>query len=456
MPPDDRLALLSSGMRAGVVSRGAMMAATLATFTLIARSVDAAAFGALALAVAIAGVAGMIGSLQTRTLLSRAPGVGLARRVVPVVTASAAVAAAVTVGLATVVPLVDAVLGSLLLRLVPLVLVEPVLQIAQGDLASRGDARRLGVTEAVAPVARLSMTLVVAFAGGDVFAFATGISVGSVVATGVVLALASPLQTADHLPFSVGAQLRASLGLIVVSLNWVLISRTDVVVLGLVSSEAELGAYAAAQRLLDMLLSMQGALMLTVLPSAAASTRRELGEIFHVARSIPIGLLMPGAMFMAVWGDQVVRLIFGEDLVGPFAVYVAFGAAAAIHVATGPVGALRIAAGQERQTALVALWAIVINLAASALLGLWCGATGVAVATLVTMAWMNTVNLLGLRRLLDRGHRRNVPALVSTAVVLAATGALRLITPSLIGLFAAAIVCTGFGLASLLRRVQTS
>lgn len=384
------------------MARLVSLAASTATFVVIARAVSAGSFGRIALGLAVVGIGTLVFSLQSQVQLARSSDPALFTRLAPVALSAAVVGTLLVAGGAlTLSSWLGSELSLITVALAPMILAETVGQLARGRLAAVGADVRLGAAQAAAPVGRVCAVVGAALVWGDAFAMASAMTVGTFLGAGATIVLAvrfTPIRSGRG-SGSTGRVIRAAAPLAAIALNWLLISRADIVVLGALRPEPVVGAYAAAQRLLDIILTFQASAMSLVLPATAMLARSNLPRVYRLARQIPSMLLLPAVSLFAVWGDVIVERLFGEDLVASHSLYLLFGLALVAHIATGPAGAVWIARGGERSVAVISLVSTVLNIGLSVALGMWMGAEGVALATLVTLVILNSGYLIGLRPL---------------------------------------------------------
>lgn len=461
-PPGERadplvaVQLLMRGMKAGVLARIVGMASTVVTFAVVARIVSAGQFGAMSLALAVVGVVTLVVSLQIEIQVARSPSNEVASAAIIPVAGLGILGTGVTLAAGLLVPdWLSPDVAHALVLLSPMVLGESLSQLARGRLASGGRATRLAVAHASLPVARMAAVLLAVFVEPSFSSMLAALTSGTILASGIALSLSGRFEAKASLRAPAWRLVvRSAVPLTVVALNWVLLSRADLLIVGALVEQRIVGQYAATQRVFDILLTLQASAMALVLPTTAQLAAANLPRVYAVARRLPSVALLPAGAVLAVWGDVVVSALFDVDLVAASAVYWLFGLSFGIHLVTGPAGSVWMARGGERFVAQWSAIAIGTNVALSIVLGLAFGAPGVALATVCAVLVLNIGYLSGLRPM--RGARTYAYWVEVGALSVAAVGTsvfLRLLSDSDLAGLAVSAALMGALTAARLRRL---
>lgn len=207
----------------------------------------------------------------------------------------------------------------------------------------------------------------------------------------------------------------------------VLIS-ADVVVLGLLRGEAVVGAYAAAFRL-SAVASMAAGLVLTVafpqLVARHAARAGDFGTLVTDLLRIPLLVVLPGALVVITFADEVVALVFGSKYAAAAApLRVVFLLPSLAWMNTFAGGAL-VAAGQVmRNLAVTAAAAAVALLSLFALIPRY-GAAGAGAAGVVAEGCTLALYVWSVRRKLELDWGVKLLDALPAAVVLAVVLSIR-------------------------------
>lgn len=167
----------------------------------------------------------------------------------------------------------------------------------------------------------------------------------------------------------------------------VIISRVDLVVVGLVVGVPEAGVYAVAQKLSLLAERAIGPATVTFFPESALLTATNdtdrLRSMVVTGTRIALGLAGPICLTLALLSAPAIRAWVGESFEGAAPVIVFLAAATAVKAMTR-TGMLALQGmGDARFPALVLTGEAVLNLALSIILGRWMGLVGVALGTLL-------------------------------------------------------------------------
>lgn len=120
----------------------------------------------------------------------------------------------------------------------------------------------------------------------------------------------------------------------------------------------------------------------------------------HYREATVAGLLLtiPLAAGLAVWGDVLVSLLFGDRYVSPRMTYPLLAAGVAVHALAGPNGLTLIARHRHRAIAYLSITLVALDATLNALFIPQWGEPGAALATLLAYVFVNVGMSLLARR----------------------------------------------------------
>jgi len=248
---------------------------------------------------------------------------------------------------------------------------------------------------------------------------------------------------------------RAGLGQVISRTGWLavvtaasyLVASVDVVVLALFVSDAEVGVYALAYQVYAAVLQLGSLWLVAALPSHARAAARGASIVVPEPSRLAAAAALwgSGVGLLAVTGALAVPAVFGsqfERSVGPLTLLLASAALLAPFFAATPV---LVAAGRSRRLAAACAGCAGLNLALDFLLAPALGIWGPAVATCA-----QSLAAVGLVAGAAFGRGANGKALAAALPVTLATGLLAA-GPDRAGLIALAAVVTTLTLAAAVR-----
>ncbi len=190
---------------------------------------------------------------------------------------------------------------------------------------------------------------------------------------------------------SLGPHARAAVILGLATLSQTLYFHADVFLVRLLRGEAELGAYAAAFRPVNPLLTIPGLLLVPILPvlaATAAGNRPRFARQVRGAATLMVGVGVLGGVVGAGLAPELMRLVYGgRYLEGGLEAVDALRwmavAFAAVFTAA-PFTTALLADGQERRLLLLGLGGLVVNISGNCLLLPRYGFTAAAATTAAT------------------------------------------------------------------------
>jgi O-antigen/teichoic acid export membrane protein len=171
------------------------------------------------------------------------------------------------------------------------------------------------------------------------------------------------------------------------SLIWVIYNRIDVVMLSMMTGDAEVGLYSAAYKLADPLSLIPHALMISLFPIMSASfitSKERLVKSYRLSFKYLLIITLPIAMGVSILSDKFIFLIYGADFSGSAAALKILIWALVFISGSTIFGHLLPAIGKQKQvtyiTALCAFGNITLNFVLIPLMSY----VGASIATVVT------------------------------------------------------------------------
>ncbi|MDP9333504.1 MAG: hypothetical protein M3Q30_09380, partial [Actinomycetota bacterium] len=333
------------GAAAGVGAQVAALATGFVAAVLIARSTEVAELGAYAVAAAIAAFIGLLTGLQLTTQVARAHTDGEAAGLLPWALAAGALGSLTAIGLAGAAHFWPASSVGPLIWLTPAIAVQPSTDALSGLLARDGKAGWMVLHQVVRASSRPAIVLIFVASLGflhsqTIAIIDSAVALVSLVAIVVIHGVGVLRTRLSHRDTVRLATLLPAFGaLLIVGANWQMIQRTDLLCVGFFLGHAPAGRYAVALRLLETATSSFSALMVFFLPLMTRARREGQARDAYV-RATVLGaqILLPGLVFIGIWGDRISAGLFGAQYSLPAKVFIALSIGLVAQVAAGPNG----------------------------------------------------------------------------------------------------------------------
>jgi len=324
--------------------------------------------------------------------------------------------------------------GVVLLVLCPSLLLSGVGTVRQSYMVLYR-TKRLAVIDLATNLAQAALTMLVARAGGGVYGVAITISGGAIANPLLVGLFGRRLIRAGRpgrdqmLGF-----LRAALPLGLASFLSSVYFTVDLVLLGWLVSRPALGEYAAAVKVLNLLVQIPGFVMNAVLPglSRLRDDREALSELAARVWHWLMTLGLPACVAGAVFAPTIINVAFGGRYAGAVPMFQVLSAAAALALVSNVLGVLLNSVGIARAQVLQNSVALVFNVVGNILLAPRFGPIASAWLTVATELIVDVGSILALRGRVDprRAFAVSTKPLLACAV-LAAIGVALGATPEL-------------------------
>jgi O-antigen/teichoic acid export membrane protein len=382
----------------------------------LVRTLGSEAYGVVGFVTATVGLAGLIaggglGVAATRELAasgidpSAAPAV-IVRGLVTLVAAGTAIGAAI--GLALVAPRAADVLVAAAAATVCLLAGRNAAGAAAAVARGSGRPLRTDLAVLASSATILTGTIVVGLAGLGTTAALAVYALGGIAAVGVAIAVIRGLVRPDDRPFA--PDLGAGRAFLLVALPYVLagaaqqvIAHADVVILGVVRSTQEVGAYEPVLRLIDRLaLFVPLLLVVGFMPMAtrllAAGRPEGFVDLYRRTARIGFWLGWPAVVALTVFPDVLVRAVFGPGFPVSGQVVRILALGYAVNLVGGPNAAGLVATGRRGLIAATTVAAMASSVLVAAIAIPNSGATGAAVATATGFVVLNLAVGVALAR----------------------------------------------------------
>ncbi len=193
-----------------------------------------------------------------------------------------------------------------------------------------------------------------------------------------------------------------SVPLVLGSLAWVAMQRSDVILLGAIRGPAAVGFYSPVLRVVDLSAIALGVLGSYYLPVTARMVEtgdwERLRAMYLTVARWGIVLIGPFLGMLIALPGPVLGLLFGDSYRGAAGIARVLAAGYLVNVLTGPNGLTLVALGKTRQIAIRSVVTLTLNLAANAFLIPRYGPLGAAAGTAIAYALLNIANSFLIRR----------------------------------------------------------
>ncbi|QPZ90009.1 oligosaccharide flippase family protein [Thioclava electrotropha] len=182
-------------------------------------------------------------------------------------------------------------------------------------------------------------------------------------------------------------------------------TQVGVLLLGFVSSSADVGAYQIADRGAQLVILPTAIIELVLAPHVArhfkAGEEDRMRRLFRISRLASGGMTLFLALPMVFMGAPIIRVAFGEDYVGmavhPLAI---ISSALVVRALLGPTTTFLSMTGNERSTLAAQGLALVVNVILTLILAPRLGATGAAIASATgILLWSGLLGIQTWRKL---------------------------------------------------------
>lgn len=198
--------------------------------------------------------------------------------------------------------------------------------------------------------------------------------------------------------YAIKGHIRGALPFLAMAWLGVIITHTDIVMLGMLSTAEQAGGYRVASRVASVISLAYMAISLPLGPRMAVmfsqSQFHALQNSYAKATLLGLVIALPLLMVFIIFGPQVLG-VFGQEFKAVAALLAVLAGAAAFNVFIGPAALCLNMMGEEHRVGLILSVAALLNVG----LNLWLipimGAQGAALASVITVVAWKT--LLGLR-----------------------------------------------------------
>jgi len=187
--------------------------------------------------------------------------------------------------------------------------------------------------------------------------------------------------------------------LLIISFN-LISNRVDILMLGGFASRSDVGVYAAASRISEIVVFALAATNAIVAPMIARLYAREdrvaLEKLIRTVAWLILLVTVPVALLVLLFGEKFLSF-FGPGFGAGYTILIILVGGQLINSLCGPVGYLLGMTGHQRTAMRIVAGSAVLNVALNALLIPVFGAIGAAVATAASLATWNLLMLRAVR-----------------------------------------------------------
>lgn len=200
-------------------------------------------------------------------------------------------------------------------------------------------------------------------------------------------------------------------------------SKVDTIMLGIMTSEREVGLYTYAHRIPEMIVVLSASLTTVFLPRLSLYYKENLkkfNELVEMGVKILCFISIPLTLGFFVLTPEIMRMFFGEDFLTAILTARVF----AILIIVKSFGNLLcyqliICTGNEKKRLPAYVWAAGVNVALNAILIPFLGATGAAISSVISELLVNGIQMFSLRKIIQlKFPRKSISdALISTLIM---------------------------------------
>ncbi len=210
--------------------------------------------------------------------------------------------------------------------------------------------------------------------------------------------------------YETGLWVRTAVPLLMISGFHMVLNQTDTLMLGMIRTTGEAGAYAVASRVTQLIFLGQWAVNAIAAPMISelhhGGEKARLQETASYAARAAFMVTVPLAFGLVFFGRQVLAF-FGSEFTIAWPAVAILGAGMLLNVLCGSVGLLMTMTGHQNETSKVLGGAAVLNIILNAVLIPLFGLIGAAIATAFTAALWNIALVVLVRKRL--GIRPSLP-----------------------------------------------
>lgn len=203
--------------------------------------------------------------------------------------------------------------------------------------------------------------------------------------------------------YAVRAWITTSLPLAAIGVVYLIMSQTDILIIGSMLGPTEVGIYGAAARVAGLVLFGSVAIDTILAPTVAdlhvRSRHAGIRSMAAWTAWASFAFAATAALVLALLGRWVLAA-FGHDMVAGYVALLILLAGYAVSAAVGSVSVLLMMTGHERPAAAILIASLLLNVALNVLLIPRIGIVGAALATAVTtITWRGAMAIVVARRL---------------------------------------------------------
>ncbi|AEI14047.1 polysaccharide biosynthesis protein [Flexistipes sinusarabici DSM 4947] len=195
---------------------------------------------------------------------------------------------------------------------------------------------------------------------------------------------------------------KTSLPLFVVSISGILLSNTDVIIMGIFRSAEEVGIYTIATRLAFLCVFFLQIANSSLAPKIASLyENNDIKQMEKMIQRVTVGLLFIGIFIFTVFvlfGDKILS-IWGNEFVNAYWALVILSFGQMVNIGTGAIGTIMVMTGNEKVQSKVSLLFALLNVILCVFFVKSFGLIGAAISTALIFTFSNIVKVILVRKL---------------------------------------------------------
>ena len=212
----------------------------------------------------------------------------------------------------------------------------------------------------------------------------------------ILLRRAMPVQAGKAMPeYESRPWMRSMIPLSLIAGMQVINSQLALVVLGFVATDAAVGIYRVAAQIAMLVAFTLTAVNMVLAPTVARlyaqNDREQMQRLVTWSARLVLAAALPVVAVFVIFGETVLRIMFGEDYVGAYAALIILSIGQLINASMGSVGLILNMTGHERTTLAGMALGASVNIFLALLLIPPFGIEGAAVATALSLITWNII-----------------------------------------------------------------
>ena len=178
--------------------------------------------------------------------------------------------------------------------------------------------------------------------------------------------------------------------------------QTDVLMLGVLSSQQEVGLYRVALQMTDMLVVSMMGISMVIAPQIAKYISKdnipELKRVMVFAHRLSCFLILPPALILLVYGEMITSVVFGHEYADAYMAISVLSTGKTLYSLIGFAGLFLGMVGRPDVAVKIGASIIIINIALNFFLIPMYGIVGAAYATVIGYSLVNLCGIYWIRK----------------------------------------------------------